>query len=99
MKLPKKVEIVEVSPRDGLQMLPVFVPTFEKIALIQNLKKAGFKRIEAASFVSPKHVPQMADAGEVLKAIGDDPEIDERVLALNEKGNLKAVEAKPNWIC
>jgi len=99
MNLPKQVEIVEVSPRDGLQMLPVFVPTFEKIALIQNLKSAGLRRIEAVSFVSPKHVPQMADAGEVLRAIGDDPLIDEMVLALNEKGLMKAVEAKPDWIC
>lgn len=99
MNLPKQVEIVEVSPRDGLQMLPNFVPTFEKIALIENLKEAGFRRIEAVSFVSPKHVPQMADAAEVLRAIGDDPNIDEMALALNEKGLLKAVEAKPDWIC
>lgn len=99
MNLPKQVEIVEVSPRDGLQMLPVFVPTADKIALIQNLKSAGFRRIEAVSFVSPKHVPQMADASEVLQAIGDDPLIDEMVLALNEKGLMKAIEAKPDWIC
>jgi len=99
MNLPKQVEIVEVSPRDGLQMLPAFVPTADKIALIQNLKAAGFRRIEAVSFVSPKHVPQMADADEILRAIGDDPNIDEMVLALNEKGLMKAVEAKPDWIC
>lgn len=99
MNLPKQVEIVEVSPRDGLQMLPVFVPTADKIALIKNLKSAGLRRIEAVSFVSPKHVPQMADAGEVLQAIGDDPLIDEMALALNEKGLMKAVEAKPDWIC
>jgi len=100
MNLPKKVEIVEVSPRDGLQMLPVFVPTADKIALIENLKSAGLRRIEAVSFVSPKHVPQMADAGEVLRAIGGgDPLIDEMVLVLNEKGLVKAIEAKPDWIC
>jgi len=99
MNLPKRVEIVEVSPRDGLQMLPAFVPTADKIALIQNLKSAGFKRIEAVSFVSPKHVPQMADASEILRAIGDDPLIDEMVLALNETGLIKAIQAKPDWIC
>ena len=99
MNLPKQVEIVEVSPRDGLQMLPAFVPTADKIALIQNLKSAGFKRIEAVSFVSPKHVPQMADASEILRAIGDDPLIDEMVLALNETGLIKAIQAKPDWIC
>lgn len=99
MRLPQKVEIVEVSPRDGLQMLPGFVPTADKIALIEMLKAAGFRRIEAVSFVSPKHVPQMADAAEILAAIGDDPAIDEVALALNQKGYQRAIEAKVDWIC
>ncbi len=99
MNLPKQVEIVEVSPRDGLQMLPNFVPTADKIKLINLIKDAGFKRIEAVSFVSPKHVPQMADAGEILAAIGDDPNIDEVALALNQKGYQRAIEAKVDWIC
>lgn len=97
--MPKKVEIVEVSPRDGLQMLPNFVPTQDKIKLIESLKTAGFRRIEAVSFVSPKHVPQMADAAEILQAIGDDPNIDEVALALNEKGYKRAIEADVDWIC
>lgn len=99
MSLPKQVEIVEVSPRDGLQMLPNFVPTVDKIKLIELLKDAGFKRIEAVSFVSPKHVPQMADASEILQVIGDDPNIDEVALALNEKGYKRAIEANVDWIC
>lgn len=99
MNLPEQVEIVEVSPRDGLQMLPAFVPTADKIKLINLAKDAGFKRIEAVSFVSPKHVPQMADAGEILAAIGDDPNIDEVALALNEKGYKRAIEAGVDWIC
>ena len=99
MKLPQQVEIVEVSPRDGLQMLPGFVPTADKIALIEMLKSAGFRRIEAVSFVSPKHVPQMADAAEIMAAIGDDPEIDEVALALNQKGYQRAIEANVDWIC
>ena len=99
MKLPKQVEIVEVSPRDGLQMLPNFVPTKDKIKLIEMAKSAGFRRIEAVSFVSPRHVPQMADAGEILAAIGDDPNIDEVALALNEKGYKRAIESKVDWIC
>ncbi len=98
MNLPKTVEIVEVSPRDGLQILPNFVPTAEKIALIEKLKLAGLKRIEAVSFVSPKHVPQMADAAEVLEAIGDDPRTEEMALALNEKGLIRAINAKVDWI-
>jgi hydroxymethylglutaryl-CoA lyase len=99
MNLPKTVEIVEVSPRDGLQMLPHFVPTADKIKLINLAKDAGFKRIEAVSFVSPKHVPQMADVSEILTAIGDDPNIDEVGLALNERGYKAAIEAKVDWIC
>lgn len=99
MNLPKKVEIVEVSPRDGLQMLPLFVPTADKIKLINLAKDAGFKRIEAVSFVSPKHVPQMADASEILQAIGDDENIDEVALALNQKGYQRAIEANVDWIC
>ena len=98
MDLPKTVEIVEVSPRDGLQMLPGFVPTADKISLIEKLKLAGLKRIEAVSFVSPKHVPQMADASEILNAIGDDPLIEEVALALNEKGLMRAIDAKVDWI-
>lgn len=99
MNLPTNVEIVEVSPRDGLQMLPNFVPTADKIKLIELAKDAGFRRIEAVSFVSPKHVPQMADANEILLAIGDDPNIDEVALALNEKGYKRAIESKVDWIC
>jgi hydroxymethylglutaryl-CoA lyase len=99
MNLPRTVEIVEVSPRDGLQMLPNFVPTGDKIKLIELAKDAGFRRIEAVSFVSPKHVPQMADASEILAVIGDDPNIDEVALALNEKGYQRAIEAKVDWIC
>ncbi len=99
MNLPTQVEIVEVSPRDGLQMLPNFVPTADKIKLIESLKSAGCRRIEAVSFVSPKHVPQMADAGEILQIIGDDENIDEVALALNQKGYQRAIEAKVDWIC
>jgi hydroxymethylglutaryl-CoA lyase len=99
MNLPQTVEIVEVSPRDGLQMLPNFVPTADKIKLIEMSKSAGFKRIEAVSFVSPKAVPQMADASEILQAIGDNPNIDEVALALNQKGYQRAIEAKVDWIC
>lgn len=98
MNLPQTVEIVEVSPRDGLQMLAKFVPTQDKIALIEKLKGAGFRRIEAVSFVNPKAVPQMADASEILRAIGDDENIDEVALALNEKGYKRAIEAKVDWI-
>ncbi|MEZ5778439.1 MAG: hydroxymethylglutaryl-CoA lyase [Paracoccaceae bacterium] len=63
------VEIVEMGPRDGLQNEKRLIPTAEKIALVDILSRAGFRRIEVASFVSPKWVPQMADSAEVLAGI------------------------------
>ena len=63
------VEIFEVGPRDGLQNEKRAIPVAEKIALVDCLSGAGFRRIEVASFVSPKWVPQMADSGAVLAGI------------------------------
>jgi hydroxymethylglutaryl-CoA lyase len=64
-----RVEIFEVGPRDGLQNEARPIPTAEKVALIDMLSGAGFRRIEVASFVSPRWVPQMADSAEVLEGI------------------------------
>ncbi|ATX66339.1 hydroxymethylglutaryl-CoA lyase [Roseinatronobacter bogoriensis] len=64
-----EVEIFEVGPRDGLQNEKRLIPTEEKVALVDCLSHAGFRRIEIASFVSPKWVPQMADSGDVLRRI------------------------------
>ena len=69
MNLPKKVTIVDVGPRDGFQMEPGFIPTEQKIQIIDRLSETGIKRIEATSFVHPKYVPQLADAEEVLAAL------------------------------
>src|SRR6266851_3689271 len=99
MVLPTSVEIVDVSPRDGLQTLPHIVSTAEKVELIQALRRAGLRRIEATSFVSPKYVPQMADAAEVLSRIGGDNHLTVMALALNEKGYQLAVEARVDWVC
>src|SRR6266702_1970538 len=68
MALPQQVKIVEVGPRDGLQNEKEFVATAIKIDLINRLSAAGFRNVEAASFVSPKWVPQMADGAEVMAA-------------------------------
>ena len=64
------VEMVEVSPRDGLQIDPVILPTAAKVELISRLLAAGLQRIEVTSFVNPRKVPQMADAEDVLKELG-----------------------------
>ena len=67
--MSNSVEIFEVGPRDGLQNEARAIPTADKIAFVDLLSSAGFRRIECASFVSPKWVPQMADSAEVLAGI------------------------------
>lgn len=78
------VEIVEVGPRDGLQNEKRLIPSADKIALVRQLAQAGFRRIEVTSFVSPKWVPQMADAAEVMASVP--PGLHSIVLTPNLKG-------------
>jgi len=94
MRLPKKVRVVEVGPRDGLQNESKTVPTAVKVALIEQLADAGATAIEAGSFVSPKWVPQMADTAEVLKALKRRPGVTYQVLVPNMKGFEAARAAK-----
>jgi isopropylmalate/homocitrate/citramalate synthase len=84
--LPRAVRLVEVGPRDGLQNEQASVPTDVKVALIDMLTDAGFPAIEATSFVSPKWVPQMADAAEVMARITRKPGVRYPVLTPNLKG-------------
>ncbi|EPY85093.1 UDP-glucose 4-epimerase-like protein [Camelus ferus] len=90
---PKRVKIVEVCPRDGLQNEKNIIPTPTKIKLIDMLSEAGLPVIEATSFVSPKWVPQMADHAEVLKGIRKFPGTNYPVLTPNFKGYQAAVAA------
>jgi hydroxymethylglutaryl-CoA lyase len=94
MSLPDKVKIVEVSPRDGLQNEKDFVATTGKIELIDRLSAAGFQNIEAASFVSPKWVPQMADGAEVMAGIQRRPGTIYSALTPNLRGFEAALAAK-----
>ncbi len=87
------VILVEVGPRDGLQNEARFIPTKDKIALIDRLSGCGFTRIEAASFVSPRWVPQMADAAEVMAGIAREPGIAYAALTPNLRGYEAAREA------
>jgi hydroxymethylglutaryl-CoA lyase len=84
--LPRRVRLVEVGPRDGLQNEQASVPTDVKVALIDMLTDAGFPAIEATSFVSPKWVPQMSDAAEVMARIVRKPGVRYPVLTPNLKG-------------
>lgn len=91
--LPSYVKIVEVGPRDGLQNEKLVVPTHVKIDLIHRLVDAGCPVVEATAFVSPKWVPQMADASDVLSGIDWKPGVGYPVLAPNLRGFQAAVEA------
>jgi hydroxymethylglutaryl-CoA lyase len=93
MKLPQRVRIVEVGPRDGLQNEKAIVPTAVKVALIDALSDAGLSAIEATAFVSPKWVPQMADNAQVMAAIRRKPGVHYPVLAPNLKGFDAALAA------
>ncbi len=85
-----RIELVEVGPRDGLQSESVVLPTATKIALIERLIQAGLRRIEVASFVNPKRVPQMADAEAVLAGLPKHEGVSYIGLVLNMKGLERA---------
>ena len=93
MAMPRSVRIVEVGPRDGLQNEKAIVPTPAKVELIDRLSACGLPCIEATSFVSPKWVPQLADAAEVMAAIDRRPGVRYPVLVPNLQGYERAVAA------
>ena len=92
------VEIYEVGPRDGLQNESTMIAAMDKIRLVDLLSKAGFKHIEVTSFVSPKWVPQMGDAAEVMAGITRKDEITYAVLTPNMRGFEGAVAAKADEV-
>jgi hydroxymethylglutaryl-CoA lyase len=98
MKLPSRVKLVDVGPRDGLQNEKAQVPAEVKIGLVHRLQDAGLTEIEVTSFVSPKWVPQMADAAEVMAGIQRKPGVRYSVLTPNMKGYEAAVASKPDEI-
>ena len=91
--MAERVEIFEVGPRDGLQNEKREIPVSEKIALVDCLSRAGFSRIEVASFVSPKWVPQMAGSAEVLAGITRAPGVRYAALTPNMRGYEDALAA------
>jgi hydroxymethylglutaryl-CoA lyase len=98
MKLPSQVKIVDVGPRDGLQNEKGQVPAEVKIGLVHRLQDAGVAEIEVTSFVSPKWVPQMADAAEVMAGIRRKPGVRYSVLTPNLKGFEAAIApAREFW--
>jgi hydroxymethylglutaryl-CoA lyase len=96
--MPETVEIFEVGPRDGLQNEKRLIPTAEKVALVDLLSRAGYRRIEVASFVSPKWVPQMADSAEVLAGIARAPGVRYAALTPNMRGYEGARAARADEV-
>ena len=88
------VNIVEVSPRDGLQNESALVSTTDKIELVERLIAIGARRIEVASFVNPRRVPQMADAEDVIAGLPDDPRVRYIALCLNLRGVQRAIATR-----
>ncbi len=92
----RRVFLQDVAMRDGLQAEPVFVPTDDKVAFVDALSRTGLAKIEVTSFTSPKAIPMLADAGEVMRRIERVPGVEYTVLVPNVRGVERALEAPPD---
>lgn len=92
--MSKQIDIIEVGPRDGFQNLKEYIPAQQKIAVIEELIDAGVRHMQITSFVSPKAIPQLRDAGEVVAAVlPKHPELDLFALVPNYRGAQNAFDA------
>ena len=98
MRLPERVTICEVGTRDGFQIEPDFIPTEQKVEVVNRLSAAGLPRIDVTSFVHPKAVPQLRDAEEVMARIERRAGTRYAALVPNEKGAVRAIEARVDAI-
>jgi hydroxymethylglutaryl-CoA lyase len=96
-QLPRRVRIREVGPRDGFQNEPEVIPTEEKVRLIDLLSGSGLERLEVTSFVRPDVIPQLADAGEVLRLVERPDGVAFSVLIPNERGLERAMELRDRF--
>jgi len=96
--MSRRIDIVEVGPRDGLQNDPGNLTTAQKLEFIGRLEEAGVRRMESGSFVSPKAVPKMADSTEVFAGVDRSKPTRHIALALNEKGVRRAIDANADEI-
>lgn len=96
--MTRRIDIVEVGPRDGLQNDPANLTTEQKLEFISRLEAAGVRRMESGSFVNPKAVPKMADSAAVFAGLDRSKPTRHIALALNEKGVRRAIDAKADEI-
>ena len=94
LDLPSTIQILEVGPRDGLQNEPETIPTEHKLGMVRRLIAAGVRRLEVASFVDPRRVPQMADAEAVIAGLPDRADVSYIGLCLNKRGVLRAIASR-----
>src|SRR5690606_21762162 len=93
LHLPRSVTICEVGPRDGFQMEREFIPTEQKVQVIDGLSATGVKEIEVTSFVHPRAIPQLRDAEDVMARIQRMPGVVYRALVPNVRGAQRALDA------
>ena len=93
MASARRIDVVEVGPRDGLQIEPEFIPTATKVRLVNDIVAAGVRQVEATSFVSPRAVPQLADGAEVIAGIDRSTGVRLQVLVPNARGAERAAAA------
>jgi len=98
MKLPQRVTLCEVGTRDGFQIEPDWIPTDRKVEVVDRLSATGVPRIEVTSFVSPKAIPALRDAEEVMARIQRRPGTRFSALVPNDKGAVRAVDARVDEI-
>ncbi|MFQ5879671.1 MAG: hydroxymethylglutaryl-CoA lyase [Dehalococcoidia bacterium] len=98
MKWPDSVTVCEVGPRDGFQMEESFIPTDDKVSIINALSQTGLRQIQATSFVHPRAVPQLRDAEEVMARIDRVPDVMYTALVPNERGAERAIAADVDGI-
>lgn len=96
--MTRRIDIVEVGPRDGLQNDPSDLTTSQKLEFIERLAECGIRRMEAGSFVSPKAVPKMADSDTVFAGVDRSKGVRHIALAMNETGVRRAIEAEADEI-
>ena len=96
--MTRRIDIVEVGPRDGLQNDPADLSTEQKLEFISRLQECGVTRMESGSFVSPKAVPKMADSDAVFRGLDRQNNVRHIALALNEKGVRRAIDADADEI-
>ena len=96
--MTRRIDIVEVGPRDGLQNDPANLTVEQKLEFISRLEEAGVKRMESGSFVNPKAVPKMADSPAVFAGLDRSKPTRHIALALNEKGVRRAIDAQADEI-